>query len=58
MRAVMANGGLWNTLILVAQAGILWQLGWRYLPAMMGPLDAYRDVIGTPGNWRWTQSTE
>jgi mannose-1-phosphate guanylyltransferase len=48
-RALMAKGGLWNTLILVAQAEILWQLGWRYLPAMMDRLDAYRGFIGTPG---------
>jgi mannose-1-phosphate guanylyltransferase len=47
-RAVMARGGLWNTLILVAQAKVLWQLGWRYQPAMMDLLEAYCDIIGTP----------
>jgi mannose-1-phosphate guanylyltransferase len=47
-REVMARGGLWNTLILVAQAEFLWQLGWRYLPAMMCLFEAYSEVIGTP----------
>jgi mannose-1-phosphate guanylyltransferase len=47
-QSVMAKGGLWNTLILAARADVLWHMGERYLPEIMGLFEAYGEVIGTP----------
>lgn len=43
---VMAAGGLWNTLILAANADLLWSLGHRCFPEMMSRLESFAASIG------------
>ena len=40
------SGGLWNTLILAANADLLWSLGHRCFPGMMRQLENFAAVIG------------
>jgi len=42
----MAAGGLWNTLILAANADLLWSVGHRCFPEMMRRLETFAAVIG------------
>jgi mannose-1-phosphate guanylyltransferase len=44
--AAMAVGGLWNTMIIVAKAHTLWQLGWRYFPQIMKHFERLHNAIG------------
>jgi mannose-1-phosphate guanylyltransferase len=46
--AIQASGGLWNTMIIAAQASTLWRLGWDYFPEIMESFDKLRDAIDTP----------
>lgn len=43
----MAEGSLWNTLILAAKAKTLWEAGWRCAPEMMRLFKDYQSAIGT-----------
>jgi mannose-1-phosphate guanylyltransferase len=43
----MAEGALWNTLILTARVEHLWTLGWRCFPEMMSLFETYGKSIGT-----------
>ncbi len=43
----MANGALWNTLVMVAKVTTLWKLGWQHLPVMMERFDRLGTMIGT-----------
>jgi len=43
----MARGALWNTMIVVAKAHALWQLGCEYHPEIMGLFTQLHAVIGT-----------
>jgi mannose-1-phosphate guanylyltransferase len=36
---------LWNTMVVVVKLGMLWTLGWRYLPEMMRRFAAYEQVL-------------
>jgi mannose-1-phosphate guanylyltransferase len=46
--AIQAAGGLWNTMIIAAQAITLWRLGWEYFPEIMESFDKLRTAIDTP----------
>jgi mannose-1-phosphate guanylyltransferase len=43
----MACGGLWNTMIVVAKAKTLWQLGWHYCPEVLKHFERLGSAIGT-----------
>ena len=43
---VTAAGGLWNTLILAANADFLWLLGYQLFPKMMSQLESFAANIG------------
>ncbi len=43
----MANGALWNTLVMVAKVTTLWKLGWQTLPVMMERFERLGTTIGT-----------
>jgi mannose-1-phosphate guanylyltransferase len=43
--AIRASGGLWNTMIIAAQASTLWRLGWEHFPEIMESFDKLRDAI-------------
>jgi len=43
----MSNGGLWNTLVMVAKVETLWKLGWRCLPVVMERFERLATTIGT-----------
>ena len=43
----MSNGGLWNTLVMVAKVETLWRLGWQCLPAIMQRFEQLGKTIGT-----------
>ncbi len=45
--AAMEAGGLWNTLILIAKAAVLWNLGWRLMPDVMARFERIRKSVGT-----------
>jgi mannose-1-phosphate guanylyltransferase len=45
--AAMERGGLWNTMIVVAKASTLWQLGCEYFPEIMKHFARLYEVIGT-----------
>ena len=45
-RQLRVDGGLWNTLILAANADLLWSLGHRCFPEMMGRLESFAANIG------------
>ena len=44
---IMARGGMWNTMIVVAKVGTLWQLGCAYYPEIMKHFERLLTVIGT-----------
>jgi mannose-1-phosphate guanylyltransferase len=44
----LACGALWNTLILVTKAQLLWRLGWIYAPDILRLFERLFPVIGTP----------
>jgi mannose-1-phosphate guanylyltransferase len=46
-RQIMLGGALWNTLIVVAQAQVLWTLGEEILPGLMELFQRYSAWIGT-----------
>ncbi|MEO8325990.1 MAG: sugar phosphate nucleotidyltransferase [Nitrospirota bacterium] len=46
-KQAMANGALWNTLVMVAKVTTLWKLGWQHLPVMMERFDRLGTMIGT-----------
>jgi mannose-1-phosphate guanylyltransferase len=43
----MANGALWNTMVLVAKVDTLWKLGWQCIPAIMERFERLGKIIGT-----------
>jgi len=43
----MSNGGLWNTLVMVAKVETLWRLGWQCLPVVMERFERLANTIGT-----------
>ena len=43
----LANGALWNTLVLVAKVETLWQLGVQYLPMVLDRFSLLSRAIGT-----------
>lgn len=43
------DGGLWNTMIVVAKAAALWDLAWKVQPDMIGILEGLRNRMGAPG---------
>lgn len=43
------NGALWNTFVMVGTAQRFWALGHEHLTAQASLFDAYREVVGTPG---------
>lgn len=45
--SALANGALWNTLILAAKVDTLWKLGWRHLPELMEQFERLDRAIGT-----------
>lgn len=45
---LLARGALWNTMLAVARASSLWQLGREHLPAQAALLEQYATAIGTP----------
>jgi mannose-1-phosphate guanylyltransferase len=45
--AYFASGWLWNTMIVVAKARILWQLGWKHFPETMKLFERLKDAVGT-----------
>jgi mannose-1-phosphate guanylyltransferase len=44
----LACGAMWNTLIIVAKAQLLWQLGWIYAPDNLRLFERLFPAIGTP----------
>jgi mannose-1-phosphate guanylyltransferase len=47
-RAVFEAGGIWNTLVLAVRAEVLWELGRRELPGLVGAFELWSAVVGTP----------
>ena len=47
-RRFLASGGMWNTMVMAVQAGTLWRLGERYLPAVMRRFRDLRSVLAHP----------
>jgi mannose-1-phosphate guanylyltransferase len=43
---LLRRGGLWNTMVVGARAGTLWDLGRRYLPDLLRPLEGVRAIAG------------
>jgi hypothetical protein len=43
----MANGALWNTLVVVAKVDTLWKLGWQCIPVIMELFERLGKTIGT-----------
>lgn len=43
----MANGALWNSLVIVAKVETLWKLGWQYLPVVMERFERLGKAIGS-----------
>ena len=43
------QGGVWNTMIIVARASAIWSLGRRHQPAMLRSFDSLMGRIGMPG---------
>ncbi len=48
-REAMRRGALWNTFVVVAKLGKLWELGWRYFPDVMPLFEGFASVIGSRG---------
>ena len=46
-RAILANGGLWNSMVIIGKAGTFWSLGWRHVPEVMHPFASLRRSVGT-----------
>ena len=46
-KSAMDAGSLWNTFIVVAKVDLLWELGWRYVPAIMQPFERMLTAIDT-----------
>lgn len=44
--ALLQAGGLWNTLVIVAQAETLWRLGQQHLPELLDRFDTWSPRIG------------
>jgi len=45
--AILARGGLWNSMVLIGKVGTFWKLAWRHVPEIMPRFARYRDAIGT-----------
>ena len=45
--AAMANGALWNTLVMTVKVETLWRLGWQCLPELMERFEKLDAAIGT-----------
>lgn len=43
----MAQGALWNTLVIVGKVETLWKLGWLHLPVVMERFERLRKAIGS-----------
>lgn len=43
----MTNGGLWNTLVMVAKVDTLWSLGWQCFPVIMERFERLGDAMNT-----------
>ena len=43
----IANGALWNTLVIVAKAEFLWKLGWQCLPGIMERFEWLEKTVNT-----------
>jgi mannose-1-phosphate guanylyltransferase len=43
----MSNGGLWNTLVMVAKIDTLWSLGWQCLPVIMERFERLGNAMKT-----------
>ena len=43
----MANGALWNTMVLVGKVDTLWKLGWECIPPIMERFERLGKTIGT-----------
>ena len=43
----MANGALWNTMVMVGKVDTLWNLGWECIPAIMERFERLGKTIGT-----------
>ena len=43
----MANGALWNTLVIVAKVNTLWEFGWQSLPGIMERFERLGSTVGT-----------
>ena len=48
-KAILANGGLWNSMVLAGKVGTFWKLAWRHIPEVMTRIARFREAIGTPG---------
>lgn len=46
-RQAMANGALWNTLVIVAKVETLWKLGWECIPVIMEQFEWLGKTIHT-----------
>lgn len=46
-KQAMADGALWNTLVMVANVTTLWELGWQNFPDMMERFERLGTMIGT-----------
>jgi len=47
--AALAAGALWNTSVMAAKAGTLWDLGWKCFPDLMPRFERLGRFIGTSG---------
>ena len=47
-RAILARGGLWNSMVIIGSAATLWRLSWRHVPELMVLFERYRGAIGGP----------
>ncbi len=45
--AALSSGALWNTVILAARVGTLWDMGCQYFPSMISLFEQYAEMIGT-----------
>ncbi len=44
----LRHGALWNTFVVAARAGLLWQIGWRCFPDLMRCFEQLTRAIGQP----------
>lgn len=51
-REAMATGGLWNTMVLVAEGRNLWSLGWKCLPEIMPFFERLKEAVDTTDELR------